>query len=190
MTHRQPTVTDEAALLAAIGEGDEKAFLALYERYSTPLFSLLFKMLQNREDSEEILQTVFLQVWKKAATYDASRCGVFTWLVNITRSRAIDRLRQRRRQTRTLEAATLEEDPAPQLLDDGESSAILHENAASVRAALERIPSEQREAIELAFFKGMSQTEIAESLATPLGTVKARIRRGMLRLRDSLLRTI
>lgn len=190
MTYREKPATEEAALLAAIGQGDEKAFLALYERFSTPLFSLLFKMLQSREDAEEILQTVFLQVWRKAGTYDPARCGVFTWLVHITRSRGIDRLRQRQRQTRTLEAATREEDPIPLSEDGSDLAVIQHENSVSVRAALEKIPSEQREAIELAFFKGMSQTEIAESLATPLGTVKARIRRGMLRLRESLVRRI
>jgi RNA polymerase sigma-70 factor (ECF subfamily) len=190
MTYRETSATGEPALLAAIGQGDESAFLALYERFSGPLYSLLFKMLQSREDADEILQAVFLQVWKKATTYDSTRCAVFTWLVHITRSRAIDRLRQRQRQARTLDAATQEADPTV-VSDDGNGATIFqHENAAAVRAALERIPAEQREAIEMAFFKGMSQTEISEAIAAPLGTVKARIRRGLLRLRDSLARRL
>lgn len=187
---RETSPTEEAALIAAIGRSDERAFLAVYERFSAPLYSLVFKMLQSPEDAEEILQSVFIQVWKKAGTYDPGRCAVFTWLVHITRSRAIDRLRQRQRQARTLDAATQEADPAA-VSDDGNAAAVLlHENAASVQAALAKIPAEQREAIELAFFKGMSQTEIAEVIAAPLGTVKARIRRGLMRLRDSLARRL
>lgn len=188
MTPRESSAAEDAALLARVAGGDEPAFLALYERFSAPLYSLLLKMLQNRQDAEDTLQTVFLQIWRKAGVYDPARCAAFTWLVLIARSKAFDRLRQRQRQTRTLDAASLEEQGAP-LLD--ESPGVLqHEDQAAIRAALAEIPAEQREALEMAYFKGLSQTEVAEALGEPLGTIKARIRRGMLRLRDHLTRRL
>jgi RNA polymerase sigma-70 factor, ECF subfamily len=188
---RESSAADEAALLSTVATGDERAFLVLYERFSGPLFSLLIKMLQNQQDAEEVLQIVFLQVWKKAGTYDPQRCSVFTWLVLVGRSKAIDRIRQRQRHSRTVEEVTREETvPAGSARDDGTSEVHQHDQHAAIRAALEQIPAEQRQAIEMAFFKGMSQTEIADNLAEPLGTVKARIRRGMLRLRDTLARRL
>lgn len=177
---------DDAALLAAISRGDERAFLSLYERFSGPIYSLLMKMLQNQQDAEDVLQAVFLQVWKKADYYRADRCSAFTWLVLVARSKAIDRMRQRQRQSRTMEEASLEGALHGESHESTASGAMQHESQAAVRSALERIPEEQREAIEMAFFKGMSQTEISETLSAPLGTVKARIRRGMLRLRGYL----
>ena len=177
---------DDAALLASISRGDERAFLSLYERFSGPVYSLLMKMLQNQQDAEDVLQAVFLQVWKKADYYRADRCSVFTWLVLVARSKAIDRMRQRQRQHRTMEEASLEGALHDGRHDTTTGEAMQHESEAAVRGALERIPAEQREAIEMAFFKGMSQTEISECLSEPLGTVKARIRRGMLRLRGYL----
>ncbi len=183
-------LAEDAALLSAISRGDEDAFLSLYERFSGPLYSLLMKMLQNSHDAEDVLQAVFLQVWKKAAYYQADRCSVFTWLVLVTRSKAIDRMRQRQRQSRTLEEATVEGAVHERVEDCADGSAMMRESQAEVRAALERIPAEQREAIEMAFFKGMSQTEISEALSEPLGTVKARIRRGMLKLRTYLVRRV
>jgi RNA polymerase sigma-70 factor, ECF subfamily len=190
MTSAESTASDEAALLAATGAGDERAFMALYDRFSGPLYSLVVKMLRNEEDAEEILQSAFLQAWRKAAAYDPERCAPFTWLVLIARSKAIDRLRQRQRQARVVEAAAADGLASPAGGEAADSAVIHHENAAAVGAALQQIPAEQRQAIEMAFFKGMSQTEIAESLAEPLGTIKARIRRGMLRLRDYLGRRL
>lgn len=190
MTSAESTATDEAALLAATGAGDERAFIALYDRFSGPLYSFLVKMLRNEEDAEEILQSAFLQAWKKAASYDPQRCAPFTWLVLIARSKAIDRLRQRQRQSRIIEAAAAEEVASPAAGDGQGAHVFQNENAAAVGEALRQISAEQRQAIEMAFFKGMSQTEIADSLAEPLGTIKARIRRGLLRLRDYLGRRL
>ena len=186
MSARESSPSEEATLLAAVGQGDEPAFLALYDRFSAPVYSLLLRILRREEDAEEVLQSAFLQVWKKAGTYDAARCAVFTWIVLIARSKAIDRLRQHRRQVRVVEEFSREEQAAEPAAED---AAVTHnENAVAVAAALRQIPAEQRQAIEMAFFQGMSQTEIAEALAEPLGTIKARIRRGMLRLRDYLVR--
>ncbi len=182
--------SEHAALLAAVAKGDERAFLALYDRFSGPIYSLLLRMLHHAEDAEEVLQAAFLQVWKKAATYDPQRCAPFTWLVLIARSKAIDRLRQKRRQTRLIDEVTKESQETAEEFSSEDSTVWQKENAAAVKAALEKIPAEQRQAIELAFFEGLSQSEIAETLAEPLGTIKARIRRGMLRLRDYLVRSL
>ncbi len=191
MNSRESSATEDAALLSTVAAGDERAFLSLYERFSGPVFSLLLKMLQNQQDAEEVLQGAFLQVWKKAATYDPQRCSVFTWLVLIARSKAIDRMRQRQRHTRVVEEMTREGSATEtDARDEGNPEVLQHDRQGAIRAALEHIPVEQRQAIELAFFKGMSQSEIAEHLAEPLGTVKARIRRGMLRLRDTLARRL
>ncbi len=189
MTSRESSAPQDSALLAAVGAADETAFLQLYDRFSKPLYSLLLKMLQSVEDAEDALQSTFVQVWKKAETYDPNRCAVFTWLVLIARSKAIDRLRQRQRQSRN-EEALLGETKSNGAEETEDATVQLHENAAAIRAALQQIPIEQREAIEMAFFKGLSQTEISEALKEPLGTVKARIRRGMLKLRDYLARRL
>lgn len=189
MTPRESTAAEDAELLSAVGNQDERAFAALYERFSTPLYSLLMKMLQNQEDAEEVLQSVFLQIWRKAATYDPERCAVFTWMVLIARSKGIDRIRQRSRQVRTTEALSREEHRT-ETADGADAEAVLNDNASAIASALKTIPAEQRQAIEMAFFRGMSQSEISEALAEPLGTVKARIRRGMVRLRDYLVRRL
>jgi len=191
MISRKSSAAEDVALLSGVMVGDERAFLSLYERFSGPVFSLLMRMLQNQQDAEEVLQIAFLQIWKKAGTYDSQRCSVFTWLVLIARSKAIDRMRQRQRHMRTVEEVTREEAPPGEgVRDEGNSEVHQNDRHAVIRAALEHIPADQRQAIEMAFFGGMSQTEIAESLAEPLGTVKARIRRGMLRLRDTLARRL
>ena len=190
MPFQRSSASNDAALLAAISRGDESAFLRLYERASGPLFSLIHRVLQHQQDAEEVLQQTFLQVWRKAGSFDESRCAPFTWLVTIARSKAIDRLRQRNGQQKLAENAAREEAPAPIAQVSGADDVASQETRAAVNAALETIPADQRQAIEMAFFGGMTQTEISEALAEPLGTVKARIRRGMLRLREHLRRRV
>ncbi len=177
---------DSELMLRLVG-GDEAAFASFYRRFAPGLFSMIYQILQDQKESEDILQEAFVQMWKKAATYDSSRSALFTWAVMISRNKAIDRLRSSQRRFRTVEAAATEAAIVPpkatmqadELLDQSEERG-------RVRAALSKLPEGQREAIDLAFFGGLTQVEISSKLNAPLGTVKARIRRGLVALRDFL----
>jgi len=128
---------------------------------------------------------VFLQIWEKAGSFDPMRGSAFHWSLSIARHRSIDRLRSRHRRARLLDEL-IKEAPGSPPQNSQDESTLSAEDSAAVRTALRTLPSEQREAIELAFFGGKTHLEIAEALNEPLGTIKARIRRGMLKLRDSL----
>lgn len=171
-------------LLARVSKGDEAAFAAFYDRFAHGLYSLVYKILNDEKETEDVLQEGFVQIWKKASTYDGARSSVFTWAVMIMRNKAIDHIRPRQRQNRLVEEAAHEiGDNSNGSEDEG---VFQNENRAVVRAALEKIPEDQRQAISLAFFSGLTQMQIAGKLGEPLGTVKARIRRGLLKLRESL----
>ena len=176
----------DAQLLARTAAGDESAFAALYDRFAPGLFSMIVKMTRDEKEAEDVLQEGFTHIWRRAATYDPARSSPFTWAVMILRHKAIDRLRVRQRLDRTLEKATVEFAHFPEADDVSAGDAVRHDDGAQVRAALGQIPAEQRRAVELAFFSGLTHEQIAEQLATPLGTIKARIRRGLLKLRDVL----
>jgi len=179
----------DALLLERIKAGDERAFAQFYDRLSPLLFGLVFKILNDAREAEDVLQEGFLLVWKKAASYDSARSSPFTWATMIFRHKAIDRLRARERRDRGLEKAALEPLPAAGIDGRPDKTAWQNETRAAVHAALERLPEEQREAIRFAFFSGMTQIQISEKLGEPLGTVKARIRRGLLKLREYLTAT-
>ena len=176
----------DAQLLARTAAGDEPAFATLYDRFAPGLFSMIVKMTRDEKEAEDVLQEGFSHIWRRAATYDPARSSPFTWAVMILRHKAIDRLRVRQRLERTLEKATVEFAHFPEADEVSAGEAGRHDDGAQVRAALAQIPEEQRRAVELAFFGGLTHEQIAEQLATPLGTIKARIRRGLLRLRDVL----
>jgi RNA polymerase sigma-70 factor (ECF subfamily) len=170
--------------------GDEGAFASLYRQLSPGLFSMIFHILQDQKESEDVLQEAFMQMWHKASTYDDRRSALFTWAVMISRNKAIDRLRARQRRTRLAEdAATEFSVTAPE--SEASADLLLSESDEKkrIRGALSALPASQREAIELAFFTGMTQAEVSAKLSEPLGTVKARIRRGLLALRDLLQST-
>jgi len=175
---------EKEELLSRIARGDQKAFSAFYDQFAHGLYSLVFRMLNDPKETEDVLQEGFVQIWKKASTYDGKRSSAFTWAVMIMRNKAIDHIRSRQRQSRLVEEAALEFSQEPEGREDDVVSQ--HEQRAMVRAALEKIPCEQRQAIDLAFFSGLTQMQIAEKLGEPLGTVKARIRRGLLKLRDHM----
>lgn len=176
----------DVELLARIAKGDEEAFTQFYRRSSAGLFSLALRMMGDASEAEDVLQDSFSYMWRKAATYDPARSSPFTWAVMITRNKAIDRLRTRQRQTRIAEKA-VEECLAFDGTDDASArEPERREQCAAVRAALAEISGEQKQAVELAFFGGLTHEQIAERLTTPLGTIKARIRRGLVRLRDAL----
>ncbi|HVF50985.1 MAG TPA: sigma-70 family RNA polymerase sigma factor [Pyrinomonadaceae bacterium] len=180
---RELSDSAEVALLRAVAGGDEKAFASLYDQYSPILFGLLVRILHSRPEAEDVLQEVFLQVWQRAASFDETRGRPFTWLVTLARSRAIDRLRSSNARERlaTASAQGLTED-----FVDTSAETFRAEQSEVVQRALAAIPEEQRRALALAYFEGLSQTEIAARLQEPLGTVKTRMRSGMTKLRELL----
>lgn len=180
---REATDKTDIALLHAIARGDENAFASLYDHYNSILLGLLLRILNSRVEAEDVLQEVFLQVWQRAATFDETRGRPFTWLVTLARSRAIDRLRSSGARERTANAAAQD---APEQLGDAAADAVRSEQSELVRRALDAIPEEQRRTLLLAYFEGLTQSEIAERLKQPLGTVKTRMRAGMSKLRELL----
>lgn len=167
--------------MSAISRGDEGALAALYDRYRLILFGLTLRILHDRQESEDILQETFLQVWRRAGDFDATRGRAFTWLVTIARSRALDRLRSMGSRARLAEAA-----PPPEQIGDAAADAFHSEQAEVVRRALAQIPIDQRQALFLGYFEGLTQSEIAARLGAPLGTVKTRMRTGLMKLRELL----
>jgi RNA polymerase sigma-70 factor (ECF subfamily) len=166
--------------------GDNLAFAVFYDRFAPGLFSMIYAILRDQKESEDVLQEAFVQMWKRTASYDASRSSLFTWAVMISRHKAIDRLRSRQRQSRLAEAVANETDEMSMSAPGDRADNVLARNdeRERVRAALAQLGEAQREALDLAFFAGMTQTQISEKLGAPLGTVKARIRRGLLALRE------
>jgi RNA polymerase sigma-70 factor, ECF subfamily len=175
-------------MIAQIGRRDQGAFSALYDRLSGPLYSLACKMLGDASDAQDALQEVFVQIWSRASTYDPEKSSVFSWAVLLTRSRAIDRLRARDRRLRVVVESTAENKVAQatdaSTVESAADTANKKDEAAHVRSLLNNLPEDQRQAIELAFFGHRTHHEIAAQLGQPLGTVKARIRRGLLKLRE------
>ena len=174
---------NDVQLLKAIAARDEAALAQLYDRYRVILFGLLMRILNNREEAEDVLQEVFLQVWRKAADFDENRGRPFTWLVTLGRSRAIDRLRTLAARERVAEAGARE---VIEETSDAATDAFKSEQRGLVSDALAKLPDEQKGPIMLAYFEGLSQSEIATRLGAPLGTVKTRMRTGMIRLRELL----
>jgi len=178
----------DSLLLKRVAAGDRAAFSELYDRFSKPLYSTAVRILTDTAEAQDVVHDAFVALWDKASTYEASRGTAFSWALTLTRNRAIDRLRSRRRRAELLENSA----PSDLGLDENSSgpsadeSADTSDQAAAVRAAVESLPSDQQSALKLAFFGGLTQEEIAARLSTPLGTIKARIRRGLLKLRERL----
>ena len=178
-------VEDERCL-KRLASGDESGAADLYDRHARLLYSLILRILGDQTDAEDTLQEVFAQAFRTAARYDRSRGTVAAWLLTMARSRAFDRLRARRSrfENRSGGAAALDDMPAVQ--PDAASVMLDEEQTRIVRRALGDLPLLQRIAIELAYYEGLSHSEIAERLEQPLGTVKPRIRHGLMKLRDVL----
>lgn len=172
--------TEDAELLRRASNGDAAAVMQLYDRHAGVVLALAVRILGGRDEAEEVVQESFVKVWQEAATYDAGRAGFRAWICTIARNRSLDLLRRRgsamrarpqlREPDRGVEAA------APEVGADGTRA----------RAVLATLPAPQREAIELAYFEGLTHSEIAKKTGTPLGTVKTRILDGMRKLRDAL----
>jgi len=185
---RRATSMIDPVLLARILKGDQQAFSQLYDQSSTLLHTLALRILGSREEADELLQDVYLEVWRKVSRYDVGRGTPVAWLITLTRSRAIDRLRARA--ARGQQATTsLEQSAAPQVRDSGPSpfeTQADQELRLAVGSAITSLPAAQQQAIELAYYEGLSHMEIAARLNQPLGTVKTRIKLGMSKLRETL----
>ena len=169
--------------MKAIAARDEAALAQLYDRYRVIVFGLLMRILNNREEAEDVLQEVFLQVWRKADDFDENRGRPFTWLVTLGRSRGIDRLRSLASRERVAEAGARE---VIEQTSDAATDAFKSEQRGLVNSALAQLPDEQKRPLMLAYFDGLTQSEIAARLGAPLGTVKTRMRTGLMRLRELL----
>jgi RNA polymerase sigma-70 factor, ECF subfamily len=173
-----------ADLVKLAANGDEAAFGILYSRLAPCLYGMAFRMMNDAKEAEDVLQEGFTYIWRKANNYDPARSSAYAWAVMIVRNKAIDRLRARQRGDRLREKVTSETGFFAERDDSSAQVPISRERNAEVREALQKIAPEQRQAVELAFFSGLTHEQIAEQLGAPLGTIKARIRRGLLRLRD------
>jgi RNA polymerase sigma-70 factor (ECF subfamily) len=188
---RQTTIGDDpdAVLLRRMADGDESALSALYDRWVDRVHSVAFWILKDADEAEDVVEETFWQVWRNAANYDKTRSAVATWLMLISRSRALDLLRaQRRRADWTAASATL--GAQVEASDDNHIDSTpldeAGEHAALLSDAIGTLPPEQQEALKLAYFSGLSHSEIAARMAQPLGTVKTRIRLAMNKLRQHL----
>ena len=179
----RPAQEDDVALLKAIAARNEAALAQLYDRYRAILFGLLMRILNNREEAEDVLQEVFLQVWRKATDFDENRGRPFTWLVTLARSRGIDRLRTLAARERVAETSARE---VSEDISDAATDAFKSEQRGLVTKALSQLPDEQKRPLMLAYFDGLTQSEIAARLGAPLGTVKTRMRTGLISLRELL----
>ncbi len=171
----------DIALLDRIVARDEQAVAELYDRHHRLLFGLILRILRDRSEAEEVLQEVFVLVWTRAETYNVALGPPAAWLVRIARNRGIDRLRANNVRVRAVESA-----PLPVAADSPETRAALSEQQRAVACALQSLPQDQRVLIEQAYFLGLTQSELAERFDLPLGTVKTRIRTGMMALRGLL----
>ena len=185
-SHEVRSNAEDVALIRRMCNVDETALGALYDRWARSLYSLVFGLLKDADEAEDVVEETFWQAWRKASSYEPSRGAVSTWLLTIGRRRALDRLRAkgRRREESMSETGVLADiaSSAVDPLQQVERS----ERRSHVRAALRELPDEQREVLELGYFQGLSQTEIAEMTGQPLGTVKTRMRLAMQKLREPL----
>ncbi len=178
---------EDRELLRRIAAGENAACTELYQRFSTPLFAKIFFIVGNASDAEDVLQETFLYVWNRAATYDSTRASVFSWVMVVARSKALDRWRAQQRYLRATCAAEAEICAGmSEQLPNGNAVVKQVDDRYHILSALNGIARHQRAAIVLCFFNGMTQAEISAELSQPLGTVKARIRRGLRALRKAL----
>jgi RNA polymerase sigma-70 factor (ECF subfamily) len=172
-------ITSDLALVTAIRSGDQGAMAALYDRFSSIVYAVALRVLQETTAAEDVLQDIFMQLWRNPGAFDSSRGNMAAWLAVIARNRAIDALRRRRPQDEIEDVVVAVE---TDLASETDRSRAMEK----VRGALQAMPSSQRSAIEMAYFEGLTHTEIAEKTGEPLGTVKTRIRTGLISLRKVL----
>jgi RNA polymerase sigma-70 factor, ECF subfamily len=172
-------MTSDLALVTAIRSGGQDAMAALYDRYSSIVYSVALRVLQDTGAAEDVLQEIFMQLWRNPGAFDANRGNMAAWLAVISRHRAIDALRRRRPENNIEDLVVSVE---PDLAGNADRTRTMER----VRGALETMPSTQRSALEMAYFEGLTHVEIADKTGEPLGTIKTRIRAGLLSLRKVL----
>lgn len=184
-----PTSNDERladqAALARMARGEHAALAELYDRRARLVFSLALRILRERADAEDVVQDVFAQVWAQAARYNPARGAVAAWMLMVTRSRAIDRLRARTARPEVANDLHAIED-ARDVAALQDMQLLSEEQVDRIRSAVAELPAPQQRALELAYYQGLTHTEVAERLSEPLGTVKTRIRQALIKLRESL----
>jgi RNA polymerase sigma-70 factor (ECF subfamily) len=168
----------DGALLSAIRSGDEQAMASVYDRYSSIVYSVALRVLGDTAAAEDILQEVFMQLWRNPGAFDSSRGNLPAWLAVITRNRAIDLLRKRRPETDIEDVVVSVE---PDLASGAERSRALQK----IRGTLDAMPQPQRSALEMAYFEGLTHSEISQKTGEPLGTIKTRIRAGLVAMRKA-----
>lgn len=184
---REESRAEELELLRRIALRERAAFEALYDRYANILYASAMKFVKEDADAQDVVQDVFIQIWDKAKLYDPAKGKPLTWALTLTRNRAIDRIRAIQRRTRLrdeFEQETAVDESAG--VREALSGVDASEKGQILRAAVNQLSPQQRKVVELAYFGGLTQTEIAEKLGEPLGTVKARARRGLLKLKELL----
>jgi RNA polymerase sigma-70 factor (ECF subfamily) len=174
---------EESALVKRVAGGDQSALRELYQRYAGRVLAIAQRCLGVRGDAEEVVQETFVEIWRRAGDFDDRRGSVGAWLTTIARTRAIDRLRSRSSANRASQASAAE---APEPVPSPGDSAIQRQTQERVRGALAGLPAEQRQVLELAYFEGLSHSEIAQRTGQPLGTVKTRVRLAMEKLQKAL----
>ena len=180
--------TTNEALLPSVARGDVTAFEALYDRHSSTLYALLLRILASPEDAQEVLQETFVKAWTNARMFDSARGSEIAWLISIARSRGIDKLRSRKIRGDRENDAGREISIHSSFVESttGADMAVRSQESSAVRSALSELPDAQRVALELAYFEGFSQSEIAAKLGEPLGTIKTRMQLGMKKVRERL----
>lgn len=191
-TYSYTSPQDEVGLIHRIINKDQRALELLYKKYSNTVFSLVLSIVQRREEAEDVLQELFMKIWEKAYTYNETKGSVYSWVVTMSRNKAIDRIRSSRYKASKLEDTNdevlyghIEGDTRNPL-----EETMMNEQMEQVRNALIRIPGKQREAVAIAYFQEMTHHEISEMLNVPLGTVKHRIREGKMKLKNILQSSI
>jgi RNA polymerase sigma-70 factor (ECF subfamily) len=173
-----PTAEDDSSLLGLVQSGDEHAMASLFDRYSKLVYSVAFRVLRDPPSAEDVLQEVFMQIWRNPDSFTAARGSLGGWLAIVSRNRSIDLLRRKR--------PSVDVDDIPlaskfNLADEAERNFLMDR----ARDVIHKLPTEQRKTVEMAFFDGLTHSEIAEMTGDPLGTVKTRIRSGLLTLRKA-----
>ena len=174
----QPSTEDDSSLLVLVQSGNEQAMASLFDRYSKLVYSVALRVLRDPAAAEDVLQEVFMQIWRNPGSFTAARGSLGGWLAIVARNRSIDTLRRKR--------PTVDVDDVPlassfNLADEAERDSLMER----ARGVIQLLPSEQRKTLEMAFFDGLTHSEIAEMTGDPLGTVKTRIRSGLLTLRKA-----
>ncbi|HEX6981851.1 MAG TPA: sigma-70 family RNA polymerase sigma factor [Balneolaceae bacterium] len=179
---------DERQLMMRIKSRDPDALEELYDLYKRLLYGMVISIVKTREEAEDVLQEIFVKIWNKAGSFDENRGNVYSWIVTLARNKAIDRLRSKGYKTQQKASVSIHE---PLFTLEGDKfdpleTTIFSDRAELVKKALNEIPDSQKEVIEIAYYKGLTQSEIADQLNIPLGTVKTRTRQGMMKLKTIL----